>query len=66
MSQGRDFLIHYARVQLAQARHFREREQRLGWDSGYSASLLAAAGRARRDAMACCPAPAPAQGELFA
>ena len=43
--------LHYARVLLTQARHFRQREQAAGWSGEYSAFLLNAAGRARREAM---------------
>ena len=43
--------VHYARVMVAQARHFRQREQDAGWNGSFSAFLLDAAGRARREAM---------------
>lgn len=64
MATDRAFLLHYARVLIAQARHFREREQRLGWAGWYSASLLEGACKATRQAMAV--KPAASQGELFA
>lgn len=64
MTTDRAFLIHYARVQLAQSRHFREREQRLGWSGRFSTKLLKAAGSARRRAMLCCR-PMDAQADLF-
>lgn len=41
--------LHHARVLLAQARAFREREKRLGWSGSYSAWLLECVGRARRE-----------------
>lgn len=43
--------LHYARVLLTQARHFWMREQAAGWNGSFSAFLLNAAGRARREAM---------------
>ena len=43
--------LHYASAMVAQARHFRQREQAAGWSGEYSAFLLNAAGRARREAM---------------
>lgn len=52
--------LHYARVLLTQARHFRMREKAAGWSGEFSAFLLDAAGRARREAMK----PKPGQQEL--
>jgi len=52
--------LHYAHGLLTQARHFRQREQAAGLSGEYSAFLLNAAGRARREAMK----PKPGQQEL--
>jgi hypothetical protein len=54
-SSERAFLIHYARVTLAQARVFRARGQ-----MGFAATLLTWAGNARRRAAA-----QTRQGEMF-
>ena len=57
----REFLLHFARVCIAQARVFAQREKH--HVSAFAFVLLEMAGQARRDAQAITDA---AQGDLFA
>lgn len=60
---SRESHIRDARVCLAQARHFREREDRQGWAHSFSQCLLRWAANARRRAVN--ETRAPLQGDLL-